>query len=194
MTDPNALLQHILSAVEKIQASQQCLQQGHLDLEAKFAALALNIAPQAPPAPLPECISAVALDAPISHPYLPDQDRLYAVVLQLAHQLVTPDVDGAVLQSAYTELAARVADAAADSHPPSEAKATSSSSGTYAAKSGRRFDTSKPPPYPCRRCGQRHWVAGPGVTPCPSRTASFSRRGAHSPAPAPRSSTAAGSQ
>ena len=100
MTDPNALLQHILTAVEKIQASQQCLQQGHVDLEAKFAALALNLAPQAPPPPLPECISSAALERLISHPYLPDQDRLYAGVLQLAHQLVTPEVDAAVLQSA----------------------------------------------------------------------------------------------
>ena len=193
MTDPNAVLQQILSAVAQIQASQQTLQQGHLDLEARFAALAVNLTPKSPPPPLPAGISSAALDSLTSHPYLPDHDRLYAAVLQLAHQLVTPEIDAAVLQSAYTELAARVEDASVDSHAPSESP-TPSSSTTYVAKSGRRFDTTKPPPYPCRRCGQRHWVAGPGATPCPSRSGSFSKRGAHSPAPAPRSSPAAGSQ
>lgn len=211
MSDPSALLQHILSAVEQIKVSQQSLQHSHhelqtqfaaskVDLEAKFAALSLTLAPNSPPPVLPETISPPALETLVAHPFLSDADRLYAQVLQLAHRLVTPDLDASVLQSAYSELAGRVADAVEDASTATPLRPTASaaptSPGVYVSKSGRRFDTSKPPPYPCRRCGRRHWVAGPGASSCPtsSGSASFSRRGAHSPAPAPRKPSTAGSQ
>jgi uncharacterized membrane protein len=108
-------------------------------------------------------------------------------------------VDASVLQAAYTELATRVSDATESISPApttpraSSGAAAASSSDTYISRSGRRSDTGKPPPYPCHRCGQRHWVAGPGASPCPATQPPFSRRGAHSPAPAPRR-TPAGQQ
>jgi hypothetical protein len=206
MSDPTALLQHILSAVEQIKTSQQTLQQSHLelqsqvaaskvDLEAKFAALSLNLASPAPPPPLPETISTAALEQLVAHPLLQDRDRLFAQVLQFSQRLVTPDVDASILQAAYAELITVVTDTAeslspAPTTPRASSGAPSASTDTYIARSGRRFDTRKPPPYPCHRCGHRHWVAGPGASPCPAPQTPFSRRGAHSPAPAPRRSAA----
>ena len=60
MSDPSALLQHILAAVEKIKMSHQSLQQNHhelqtqfaaskVDFEAKFAVLSLMLIPNSPP-------------------------------------------------------------------------------------------------------------------------------------------------
>ena len=211
MTDPGTVLQHILTAVEQIKASQQTLQQSHhelqtqfaaskLDLEAKFAALSVTLTSQSQLPQLPETVSSAAIEVLLSHPLLSDQDRLYAQVLQLAQRLVTPEVDASVLQSAYAELLGRLVEASEDLNPtPATPRTPSStaplpSSAVYVAKSGRRFDSRKPPPYPCHRCGQRHWVAGPGATPCPPRPTHFSRRGAHNPAPAPRDPPTAGSQ
>ena len=45
-------------------------------------------------------MSSAALQSLLSHPLLPDRDQLYVKVLQLAHQLVTPEADGTVLQAA----------------------------------------------------------------------------------------------
>jgi hypothetical protein len=211
MSDANAMLQHILAAVEQIKASQTTLQQSHqelqtqfaaskVDLEAKLAALSMSLAPQQTP-PLPESISGDALQILVGHPLLADQDRLYAQVLQWAHQFVTPDVDASILQNAYTELAQRIEDTREETlSAPQTPRSTGPSPGqpqstVYVAKSGRRFDTRKPPPYPCHKCGHRHWAAGPGATPCPDeRSGSFSRRGANSPASAPRAPSSAGQQ
>ena len=204
MADPSVLLQQLLTAVEGIQASQQTLHQSHLALqsqvEARFAALSLNLAP-APLPTLPDAISSASLEALLRHPLLADQDKLYAQVLQLAQQLITPEVDGSVLQTAYSELVGRIAEAAEMPPSPapttprtSTASASTPASFVYTSKSGRRFDTRRPPPFPCHRCGQRHWVAGPSATPCPNQRANFSRRGTPSPAQAPRNALPSGSQ
>ena len=155
MADPSVLLQQLLTAVEGIQASQQTLHQSHLALqsqvEARFAALSLNLAP-APLPTLPDAISSASLEALLRHPLLADQDKLYAQVLQLAQQLITPEVDGSVLQTAYSELVGRIAEAAEMPPSPapttprtSTANASTPASFVYTSKSGRRFDTAGRP-------------------------------------------------
>ena len=209
MTDPSALLHQLLSSVQQIQASQaqqaqslQTLQQAQQDLQTHFSQLSLNLSPPYPPPPLPDTISAEALAALLAHPFLEDRDHLFVQVLQVALPALTTDEDQAVLQAAYAELTSRVGDDMSATQPAPEHTAASDPppTHTYQARSGRRFDTRQPPPYPCRNCRQFHWAAGPDATPCRPRQAQhrglaarFSERGAHHPASAPQRPHNAGS-
>ena len=193
MSDPTALLQQLVHAVERLSLQQQ-------ELQTQFQSLKVSVAPPALPEPLPPTISPDALASLLAHPYLEDRDRTYARLLTAAFPLTVTDEDGAVVASAYAELAERIQTAmtSVESPPtpprpstPGRAPSRQSSDHVYVAKSGRRFDTRQPPPYPCSQCRSNHWRAGYGSTPCPSQP-HFSRRGAPSPAAAPHSSIQAG--
>ena len=194
MSDPTAILQHILASVQELKA-------GQADLQSQFNALKISVAPPGPPPPLPDALDAESASALAAHPYLADCDRVFAQVLRIAQPLVLAEEDQAILHEAYKLLVERVAESMAVTAPPSPAQPRTStplrSAHVYTAKSGRTFDTRRPPPYPCRQCHHYHWVSGPGATPChsapPSSSQPFSRRGAHSPAPAPRHAPSAGS-
>ena len=86
MTDPNAVLQHILAAVEQIKASQTTLQQSH-ELQSQFGLEARSGGEVRCPVPVtgPEADRASPRDrlrrgvaAPRRPPQLAEHDRLYA--------------------------------------------------------------------------------------------------------------------
>ena len=169
----------------------QRLIQSVAELQAQFRALQVGADVIAP---LPATISAEALDALVAHPHLSDADQLYARLLQIAFPLITVDDDSDTLQQCYAELAARVAQHqshlsdTAPSVPPSPRSTPMAPppGNVYVSRRGRRFDTTRPPPYPCRRCQGMHWAWTPCITPMTQQH--FSNRGARSPGGAPRTS------
>ena len=139
--------------VSQLSASQTALQQ-------QFEQLQVSLQP---PAPLPALLTPASVAAMQSHPYLADSDRLYAALLQISLPLVTVDDDATVLQRCYEELAQRIASASeftectsdAPAMPPSNNYVMTSAplppaDNVYVSKSWRRYDTTQPPPYPCR--------------------------------------------
>ena len=70
------------------------------ELQAQFRALQLGTVA---PAPLPTVVSAEATAALLAHPYLSDDDQMYARLLDIAFPLVTLDED------CYDELVGRIA-------------------------------------------------------------------------------------
>ena len=149
MADPTTLLQHILASVQELKA-------GQADLQSQFNALKISVAPPGPPPPLPDTLDAESAAALAAHPYLADSDKLFAQVLRIAQPLVLAEQDQAILQEAYKLLVERVAEGIAATAPPSPTPPRSStplrSVHIYTAKSGRTFDTRRPPPFPCRQC------------------------------------------
>ena len=170
MNDAPSWAKELLQQVQQISASQQALQQ-------KFEQLQLSVQP---PAPLPSLLTPESAAALQTHPYLPDGDRLYANLLQIAQPLVTVDEECAVLQRCYDPLVGRITiasqfldgePAAASGPVPSSSAPLPHVDNIYISKSGRRYDTTQPPPYPCRRCNGKHW----SLTPCMPPAASHAR-------------------
>ena len=145
------------------------------------------------PPPLPDALTMDSVAALLTHPYLADEDKLYARLLHVALPLVTVDNQlELLLQESYSELCGRVhASLEASSAPAGSRPATPrrrADDHLYTSAAGNQYDTRERPPYPCNKCNTYHWRV---TTPCPSNTTQgFSRRGASGPAPAPRSSQA----
>ena len=84
-----------MNSEEAPAAWAQKLMESVTELQAQFRALQLGTDA---PAPLPAVVSSAARAALLVHPYLADDGRLYARLLDIAFPLVTLDEDGATLQ------------------------------------------------------------------------------------------------
>ena len=187
MSEPPAWAQQLFGP---LMASVQRLQEQQQHLQERFEALSLGD----PVPPIPELLSADALQRLVSHPYLSDVDRLFARLLQHSARKTVSEEDTELFNQCYAELRGRVLaaqDAPADAFPsrdPAPAAPRSSPPGDqnlYVSRSGREYDTRQPPPYPCNRCNTMHW----SNTPCPPRSHGYfqrnSRGGTSRPAQAP---------
>jgi hypothetical protein len=144
---------------EKMQQQQTQLMEQHAQLQQQFEHLRLG-EPLAPP-PLPATASEEALALLVAHPLLSDQDKLYARLLQATFPVTLSEQDSELASQCYTELVQRVEAVKAElptaPTTPRSGAAHASENRFYVSKKGRRFDTSQPPPYPCRRCNTYHW-------------------------------------
>ena len=150
-------------------------------IESRLAALSLRPGTSQPP-PLPEEVSSPAFEALLEQPQLPPDYRTFLVPLatafaKLSATLTTTELQ--TFQDAYTQARISVLTPVPNtSRPPSPPQDHSRSrtptrynkpgcfvhNGTtfYRSRSGKVHDTTKPPPYPCSRCGDYHWH----LTPC----------------------------
>ena len=151
------LLQGMQQQQEKIQQAQ--LKKQHAQLQQQFEHLRLG--EPAPPPPLPGTASEEALSLLVAHPLLSDQDKLYARLLQATFPVTLSEQDSDLVGLCYTKLAQRVEAVKADlptaPNTPRSGAAQASENCFYVSKEGRRFGTSLPPPYPCRRRQTYHW-------------------------------------
>ena len=164
MSDPPAWAQQLfaplLASVQRLQEQQQVLSD-------RFEALTLGSAVP----PLPEVLSAEALQALINHPFLSDSDRPFARLLLRCLPGAMTDEDTELFKQCYDELRGRVLaaqDAVGESLPTPVSQnsrtAPTADPCVYVSRRGREYDTRLPPPYPCNRCHTMHW----SLTPCPS--------------------------
>ena len=166
-------------------ASVQRLQEQQQQLQERFEALSLG----APVPPLLELLSADALQSLVSHPYLPDVDRLFARLLQHSARETVSEEDTELFNQCYAELRGRVL-AAQDPATAAPRSSTPGDQYLYVSRSGREYDTRQPPPYPAT-----------GATPCigptsparraPSATSSETLAGDLAPGPGPHSTSRA---
>ena len=85
------LLQGMQQQQEKMQQQQSQLMEQHAQLQQQFELL--RIGEPAPTPPLPPTVSVEALTQLVAHPLLPDQDRLYARLLQAALPVTLSEED-----------------------------------------------------------------------------------------------------
>ena len=128
----------------------------------------------------PQNVSSEALTALAADPRFPDHLRVYLRLLTVALPGLITDDQLDASQAAYTELCLATSQ---HSTPPSIPASPSTTQPAtrffqqygrpfYRSKSGKVYDTTRPPPYPCRRCGGWHWAWAS----CPG----FSKSGSHS--------------
>lgn len=188
-----AILSQLSTQNQQVAALSTQLQQ----LQSRLAALEVGGAPVVHP----ETLSEEALRGLEADPALPDHLKTFVRLLQISLPHLLSDEHLQIAQQAYGEIRAALTPLPPDADVgPSSGSQPGSRSRTpsrrfvqrngrtfYIANSGRQYDTSAPPPYPCNRCGCAHW----SWTPCqnPAHPAQFFYRnspaGGPRPAPAP---------
>ena len=148
-------------------------------LEGKIASLesrinALSISEPAPA--LPEKISPEALEALTAHTGVPPDYQAFLPVLQIALRAAASPEEVEQCQHAYDQVVLVLNESAPPTPDeglarPPRSRSRSPQSQTpsrprfqtqngrkfYVARSGKKYDISRPPPYPCKECKENHW-------------------------------------
>jgi hypothetical protein len=125
---------------------------------------------------LPEKVSPEALDALAVHDGLPADYSAFIPILRIALRAAASPEELEHCQHAYDQMTLVLRDSAPPTpeEPPSRtprSRSRSPNSQTpsrprfqtqngrkfYVARSGKKYDISRPPPYPCKECKENHW-------------------------------------
>ena len=173
--DVSAIVGHLQPLFKEMQ--DKLAAQLQAQLQEGLAKLGLTLQPTAPPA-YPDSVSKEALARLEQDPEIPDFTRSSVRALSFCLEHLQDEQAQMLIQSAYTDLlSARQsvlppqAQPASPMHRPSQSRTSSAHrSGPptsrlvhqngvtyYRTNTGRMYDISRPPPYPCKVCNVSHW-------------------------------------